>query len=621
MRGGNGNIFIYSYLAQRVAQYCDAAGTLLVSDAIQGTEKMEKPHRVAITIVIGAVLTLLAPVIALQLDYLRYHWRLAPSDTHGDKAMVVSAHGLASQIGRDVLVAGGNAFDAAVAVNFALAVVYQQAGNIGGGGFMVYRLADGTDGALDFREKAPLAARRDMYLDADGNVIKDASLRGHLAVGVPGTVAGMVVAHEKFGSLVWADLLTPAIKLARDGFVLSPKGARMFNRYQSDFSELNTHKPNVLQVGGWKAGDTARFPALADTLTRIAESDRNGFYKGPTAQMIVAEMDAGGGLITQADLDAYRPVWRAPIRFSYRGHEVISMPPPSSGGVALAQLLKGAEPYQVGRMGHNSAAHIHMMVELERRAYADRASYLGDPDFVDVPVDRLVSNAYIQARMAAIDPWQKTDSTEIREGRVDRIESVETTHVSIVDPAGNAVAMTTTLNGNFGSKVVVRGAGFFLNNEMDDFAIKPDHANQFGLLGNAQNAVAPGKRMLSSMTPTIVTKDGDLRLVVGTPGGATIITSVFQTIMNVVDFGMSAQQSVNARKAHSQWQPDMVMMERGTLSVPTQIGLMRRGHRLYVWPRFKYELGRVEAVLIGADGGREGAADYTRGEDDRASGF
>ena len=621
MRGGNGNIFIYSYLAQRVAQYCDAAGTLLVSDAIQGTEKMEKPHRVAITIVIGAVLTLLAPVIALQLDYLRYHWRLAPSDTHGDKAMVVSAHGLASQIGRDILVAGGNAFDAAVAVNFALAVVYQQAGNIGGGGFMVYRLADGTDGALDFREKAPLAARRDMYLDADGNVIKDASLRGHLAVGVPGTVAGMVVAHEKFGSLVWADLLTPAIKLARDGFVLSPKGARMFNRYQSDFSELNTHKPNVLQVGGWKAGDTARFPALADTLTRIAESDRNGFYKGPTAQMIVAEMDAGGGLITQADLDAYRPVWRAPIRFSYRGHEVISMPPPSSGGVALAQLLKGAEPYQVGRMGHNSAAHIHMMVELERRAYADRASYLGDPDFVDVPVDRLVSNAYVQARMAAIDPWQKTDSTEIREGRVDRIESVETTHVSIVDPAGNAVAMTTTLNGNFGSKVVVRGAGFFLNNEMDDFAIKPDHANQFGLLGNAQNAVAPGKRMLSSMTPTIVTKDGDLRLVVGTPGGATIITSVFQTIMNVVDFGMSAQQSVNARKAHSQWQPDMVMMERGTLSVPTQIGLMRRGHRLYVWPRFKYELGRVEAVLIGADGGRQGAADYTRGEDDRASGF
>ena len=582
---------------------------------------MEKRLRVAIAIGFGAVLTLLAPVIALQLDYLRYHWRLAPSSKIGDKAMVVSAHGLASQIGRDILASGGNAFDAAVAVNFALAVVYQQAGNIGGGGFMVYRLADGTDGAMDFREKAPLAARRDMYLDVDGNVIKNASLRGHLAVGVPGTVAGMVVAHEKFGSMVWADLMKPAIKLARDGFVLSPKGARMFNRYQNDFSELNTHAPNVLKTGGWQAGDTARFPLLADTLTRIAKNGRKGFYEGPTAQMIVAEMDAGGGLITQADLDAYRPVWRAPIRFTYRGHEVISMPPPSSGGVALAQLLKGAESYEVGRMGHNSAAHIHMMVELERRAYADRASYLGDPDFVDVPVDRLVSNAYVKARMAAIDPWQKTDSTEIREGRVDGIESVETTHVSIVDPVGNAVAMTTTLNGNFGSKVVVRGAGFFLNNEMDDFAIKPDHANQFGLLGNSQNAVAPGKRMLSSMTPTIVTKDGDLRLVVGTPGGATIITSVFQTIMNVVDFGMSAQQSVNARKAHSQWQPDMVMLERGTLSVPTQIGLMRRGHRLYYWPSFKYELGRVEAVLIGADGGREGAADYTRGEDDRASGF
>jgi gamma-glutamyltranspeptidase/glutathione hydrolase len=431
----------------------------------------------------------------------------------------------------------------------------------------------------------------------------------------------MAAAHEKFGSMAWADLLAPAVDLARGGFVLSPKAAKMFNRYQKDFAALNDHTPVVLKPDGWRVGDKIRFPALADTLTRIAENGRDGFYKGLTARLLVAEMDAGGGLITQADLDAYAPVWRAPVRFSYRGHEVISMPPPSSGGVALAQLLKGAEAYDVRRMGHNSAAHIHMMVELERRAYADRASYLGDPDFVDVPVDRLVSDAYVKTRMAAIEPWQKTDSRDIREGRVDRVESVETTHISIVDPAGNAVAITTTLNGNFGSKVVVRGAGFFLNNEMDDFAIKPDHANQFGLLGNAQNAVAPGKRMLSSMTPTIVTKDGDLRLVVGTPGGATIITSVFQTIMNVVDFDMRAQQGVNARKAHSQWQPDLVMLERGTLSVPSMIGLMRRGHRLYAWPRFKYELGRVEAVLIGDDGARRGAADYVRGKDDRAIGF
>ncbi len=582
---------------------------------------MVKPQQTASAIIFGVFLTLLAPFIALQLDHLRYHWRLASNDVVGGKAMVVSAHGLASEVGRDVLAAGGNAFDAAIAVHFALAVVYQQAGNIGGGGFMVYRLADGQTGALDFREKAPIAAYRDMYLDADGNVIKGASLRGHLAVGVPGAVAGMVAAHEKFGSRSWPELIAPAIELAREGFEMSPKGARMFNRYQADFRALNNYEPRVLRPDGWTPGDIARFPALADTLARIAENGRDGFYKGPTARMIVTEMEAGGGMITQADLDAYQPVWRDPVTFSYRDHEITSMPPPSSGGVALAQLLKGAEAYNVRRMGHNSAAHIHMMVELERRAYADRASYLGDPDFVPVPVARLTSDAYIAGRMAAIRSWEKTDSKTVREGHVDRVESVETTHISIVDAAGNAVSLTTTLNGNFGAKVVVKDAGFFLNNEMDDFAIKPDHANQFGLLGNAQNAVAPQKRMLSSMTPTIVTKDGDLRLVVGTPGGATIITTVFQTIMNVVDFGMTAQQSVNARKVHSQWQPDLVMLERGTLSVPSMIGLMRRGHKLYAWPRFKYELGRVEAVLIDADRTRLGAADYTRGEDDRALGF
>jgi len=589
---------------------------------------MQHPHYEPVRQPVLAIFAMVAlmfvtPFLHLQYLYLSHHWRLAPKGVYGENGMVVSAHRLASEVGRDVLREGGNAFDAAVAVNFALAVVYQQAGNIGGGGFMVYRMADGTTGTLDFRERAPFAATRDMYLDENGEVIKGLSLKGHLAVGVPGAVAGMAALHEKFGSRPWDALVRPAVTLAQEGFILTEKAAREFNRFQKDFAAQNRHRPPVLKDDGeaWQAGERIAFPNLARTLETIGKHGADGFYKGWVADMLVDEMQAGGGLITHEDLAAYQAVWRAPVRFSYRGHEIVSMPPPSSGGVALAQLLQGAEAYDIAALGHNSAAHIHLITELQRRTYADRATHLGDTDFVQVDIDGLTSRAYIADRNKDISPDQKTPSEQVKPGYVAAMESAETTHFSIVDAAGNAVAITTTLNGMYGAKVVVEGAGFFLNNEMDDFAIKPGHANQFGLLGDDKNAIAPGKRMLSSMTPTIVTKDGKLRAVVGTPGGATIITSVFQTLSNMIDFNMSAAQAVHARKSHSQWQPDVVMLEKGTMNLSNWRGLSARGHRLYPYPYFKWQLGRVEAILVHEDGTLEGAADASRGFDDWASGY
>ncbi|MEQ9465863.1 MAG: gamma-glutamyltransferase [Ekhidna sp.] len=534
----------------------------------------------------------------------------------GETAMISSAHPLATKIGVEVLKNGGNAFDAAVAVKFALAVVFPRAGNIGGGGFAVFRKNDGTIGAIDFREKAPKGARRDMYLDSAGNVIDELSTVGHLAAAVPGSVDGILALHEMHGTQPLSRLSQPAIDLATSGYAITQDQADEFNEKREDFVRVNGSNFFLVKDQPWQAGDSVKFQELAGTLIQIRDQGRAGFYEGIVADQIVQEMERGGGLITKEDLTSYKAKWRVPITGNYRGHRVISMPPPSSGGVALLQLLQGAEQYDIREMGHNTAQTIHLMTELERRVYADRATHLGDPDFYDVPVKMLLDPDYNKDRFSSISLVKKTDSQEIKEGEVEIIESVETTHFSIVDPEGNAVSLTTTLNSFFGCKVYVKGAGFFLNNEMDDFSAKPGVANQFGLVGGEANAIRPEKRMLSSMTPTIVEKDGKLKMVVGTPGGATIITSNFQAIMNVIDHGMSMQDAVNATRTHSQWLPDRILIEERPIDPRVIEKLERLGHEIE--PR--EAMGRMDCILIREDGMLEGGADYTRG-DNYAEGF
>lgn len=533
-----------------------------------------------------------------------------------DQAMVVSAHPLASEVGVEILKKGGNAVDAAIAVQFALAVVYPAAGNIGGGGFMVIREASGLTDCLDYREKAPLAADRNMYLDEDENVIEDASTLGHLASGVPGSVDGMVRAHERYGSLPWADLVQPSVDLAENGFVLTEREAEGLNRGKDRFIEQNTVTPEFLiNEDEWQAGDTILMSELAETMKLIRDQGRDGFYAGKTAELLVEEMKRGGGIITLEDLAKYEAKFREPVVAEYEGYRMISMPPPSSGGIALVQLLNSVEEFSIGEMGHNTKSTVHTMVEAERRVYADRAKFLGDADFYPVPVQELLSKEYNRARMQDFDSTQATPSSMISEGEPAPIESLETTHFSIVDKDRMAVSVTTTLNGGYGSKVVVGGAGFFLNNEMDDFSIKPGYPNMFGLVGGEANAIQSEKRMLSSMTPTIVEKDDSLFMVVGTPGGSTIITSVYQTILNVLDHEMGMQAAVNAGRFHHQWKPDTIFAEPKALTNDVIKDLEDMGHHVVD----RGSIGRVDAILVLPDGRLEGGAD-PRG-DDAAAGY
>ncbi len=531
-----------------------------------------------------------------------------------DSAMVVSAHPLATEIGLEVLKNGGNAVDAMVATHFALAVTLPWAGNIGGGGFMVLREVDGEISTLDFREKAPAAAGRNMYLDDSLQVIEKLSRYGHLAAGVPGSVNGMVEAHNKFGSLPWSDLVQPSIDLALEGFVLTEKEAAALRNNLTEFENYNTVTPEFL-MHEWQAGDTIYWKALGETLIRIRDEKKTGFYEGKTANYIIAEMERGGGIMTLQDLENYQSVWREPIVGTYRNHKIISMPPPSSGGVALIQLLNQVESYPLNTYGHNTAQSIHLMTEAERRVYADRATHLGDPDYYEVPVNKLIEKSYAERRMSSFDEDKATLSDEIKAGQFNIKESEQTTHYSIVDPMGNAVAVTTTLNGGYGAHVVVDSAGFFLNNEMDDFSIKPGVPNMYGLIGGEANAIEPGKRMLSSMTPTIVEKDGKLFMVVGTPGGSTIITSVFQNILNVIDHGMGMQESVSSPRVHHQWRPEVIFTEDDALDSLTIETLTKMGHIV----KERGQMGRVDAILVLDNGQLEGGAD-PRG-DDTAMGF
>lgn len=541
-----------------------------------------------------------------------------------DEAAVVSAHPLASEIGKEILSAGGNAIDAAVAVQFALAVVYPRAGNLGGGGFMVVRLADGESSALDYREKAPAAAYPDMYLDSLGNVIPDISRLGHLSVGVPGTVAGMLAAHEKYGQLEYfKDLIAPARRLAAEGFRITKAEAERLNSYKEAFTENYLPLPGeenfehhpFIKEGEWRAGDLLIQEKLAATLDRIADLGAAGFYEGETAAYLTEEMERGKGLITSKDLKDYKAVWRDPIIGDYKNYKIISMPPPSSGGICLLQILEAVEDYPLADYGYLSKESVHLIAEAERRAYADRAKHLGDSDYYPVPMDTLLNPEYIRSRMADYSESEATSSDSILAGDIRLApESFETTHTSVVDGEGNAVSVTTTLNLNYGSKVFVSKAGFFLNDEMDDFSAKPGEPNYFGLIGAEANKIEPGKRMLSSMTPTIIEKDGNLFMILGSPGGSTIITSVFQVFINVAEYGMTLPEAVAAKRFHHQWLPNVIMTEENTPLDST--ALKEMGHKID--PRKR--LGLVKAIHV-LDDGKLSCSGDPRHEDDDVAGF
>ena len=554
----------------------------------------------------GSIFFLVCSFFVLSCNQTYYKADHIDKSVVAHRGMVVSAHALASEVGVKILKKGGNAVDAAVASQFALAVVYPRAGNIGGGGFMLIRTEEGNYSCLDYREKAPGMANKDMYLRPDGSVIDSASIFGALAVGVPGTVDGLISAWEKFGQIRdFGKIIEPSIEFARKGFAISQEEADRLNQYKNDFQKFNPFPNPFVKSKAWVKGDVLTQEELAQTLERIKIKGRDGFYKGETAKHLVITVQKSGGIICEKDLEEYQVVWRSPIETKYRSYRVVSMPPPSSGGIALAQLLELIEPFNPGALGFHSPESIHLMVEAERRVYADRAKFLGDSDFFDVPASTLLDSSYLSAKMKDFDPGFATKSSSIQSYDLPDREHFETTHTSVVDKNRMAVSVTTTLNSNYGSKVLVEGGGFFLNNEMDDFSIKPGFPNQFGLIGNEANAIVPAKRMLSSMTPTIVEKDGKLFLVLGSPGGSTIITTVFQVIVNIIDFEMTLDDAVDQFRFHHQYLPDKIFIEKDGLEQVVKDNLQAKGHDFGTYER----IGLVKAIRVLADGSLHGVGD------------
>jgi len=533
-----------------------------------------------------------------------------------ENAMVVTARIEASEIGSQILKQGGNAFDAMIATELALAVAFPFAGNIGGGGFMVYRTTEGETGALDYREKAPLAAHRDMYMDENGDIIPGKSTLGGSAVGVPGTIAGIFAVHEKFGSLPIETIFQPVIELALKGVIVTEVQENSLRQVRDLIVKVSGN--NTLFSKAYQTNDTIKHLAFAETLQRIITNGRDEFYRGETAQKMVEFLQQNGSIITLEDLEKYEAKWREPIRFNYKDLNIISMSPPSSGGICLAQILKMVAPYDLKSYGHNSAEYIQVLTEAMRRTYADRSQYLGDSDFVKIPVEELLSDTYLSQRMSTFTFDNATPSSEISYGNIEMTkEKDETTHYSIVDQFGNAVAVTTTLNGAYGSKLYSQELGFFFNNEMDDFSAKPGEQNMFGLIGAEANSIAPEKRMLSSMTPTIVEKDGKLWMVLGTPGGSRIITSVLQTLLNVYEFEMDMQQAADAPRFHHQWLPDELYVEDETLSWEVMKTLKNKGYTIS--QQQAQIIGSITAILILESGKMQAGADKRR--DNAATGY
>jgi gamma-glutamyltranspeptidase / glutathione hydrolase len=526
-------------------------------------------------------------------------------DIYTDSGMVVSAHPQSSLIGIKVLKNGGNAIDAAVATGFALSVCYPEAGNLGGGGFILIRTSDGKADVIDSREKAPLAASRSMFQDNEGNVTDGLSTSTHLSSGVPGSVDGLISAHSKYGRLPLRDVIQPAIDLAQKGFFLTKGQADDLNSNRLKFIERNLVPPDFVKSSPWKEGDTIVQKNLAETLTRIRDFGRDGFYSGKTARLIIKEMKRGNGMVTEKDLNEYHSVSRDPVSADYKGYRVITVPPPSGGGLILIQLLGMIEPYPLKEWGLNSSRAVHLIAEAEKRAFADRSEYMGDPDFMKIPSERLIDKKYLHNRMSTFNEKKATPSVNVKQGAPELYESEETTHFSVVDADGNAVAVTTTLNDTFGNSIVADSAGFLLNNEMDDFSVKPGFPNMYGLVGGEINSVQPGKRMLSSMTPAIVEKEGKLFLVLGSPGGSTIPTSVFQVIVNVIDFSMSITNAVDAGRFHHQWFPDVISYEKKAIDSTVLNSLTDLGYKM----KIRSSLGRVNAIMVLRNGKKAGGAD------------